>query len=149
MLSIKLLLRFFDKTFITRLLMLALLYSMVPLAEIFLLIYLGDILGTYLILALTASTGLVGLLIALNSFQRNLKTLKQKIKDGQYPGEEFLTLTGVFAGGLLLLTPGFITDFLGFLLFVPAIRNGLGRLFIQKTQTSLKELYEHLKLYDY
>ncbi|HEC62209.1 MAG TPA: FxsA family protein [bacterium] len=149
MLSIKLLLRFFDKTFVTRLLMLALLYSLVPLAEIFLLIYLGDLLGTYLILALTASTGLIGLLIALNSFQRNLKILKQKIKDGQYPGEEFVTLTGVIAGGLLLLTPGFITDFLGFLLFVPAVRNGLGRLFIQKTQTSMKELYEYLKLYDY
>ena len=124
--------------------MLALLYSLVPLAEIFLLIYLGGIIGNYITLALTASTGLAGMLVALNSFQKNLSRFKDKIREGVYPGKEFVTLTGVFTGGILLLTPGFITDFFGFLMFIPAIRNALGRVLIRKTQTGLKELYEYL-----
>ena len=149
MLNVKIILRFFDKTFIVKLLILSLLYSMVPLAEIFLLIYIGARIGNYLALALAASTGLVGMLIALKYFQKNLFLLKQRVKQGVYPGKEFINLIIVFTGGILLLTPGFITDFMGFLLFVPIIKNAAGRIFIQKTQTSLKELYEYLRLYDF
>ena len=142
------LLRFFDRSFITRLLLLALLYSLLPLAEIFLLIYLGDRIGNYFTLALAALTGLIGMLFALRGFRRNLEILKTKIRAGEYPGEEFVTLTGIFLAAVLLLTPGFITDVLGLLLFVPVIRSGLGRLLIRLTRTDLKELYEYLKLYD-
>ncbi len=148
MVNVSVILRFFDRSFIIKLLMLALLYSLVPLSEIFLLIYLGGIIGNYLTLALAASTGLIGMLFALLEFQKNLSLLKQKIKDGIYPGMEFITLTGVLAGGLLLLTPGFITDLLGFSLFIPIIRNSAGKFFISKTKDSFKEIYEYLKLYD-
>jgi UPF0716 protein FxsA len=144
----RILLRFFDRTFITKLLILALLYSLLPLAEIFLLIYLGDRIGNYFTLALAALTGLIGMLFALRGFRRNLEVLRQKIRDGEYPGQEFITLTGIFLAAILLLTPGFITDLLGLLLFVPVIRNGLGRLLIRLTRTDLKELYEYLKLDD-
>ncbi|MBN1836074.1 MAG: FxsA family protein [Spirochaetales bacterium] len=144
----RVLLRFFDRSFITRLLLLALLYSLLPLAEIFLLIYLGAKVGNYFTLALAAVTGLIGMLFALRGFHKYLDILKKKIRAGQYPGEEFATLTGILLAAILLLTPGFITDVLGLLLFVPAIRSGLGRLMIRLTRTDLKELYEYLKLYD-
>ena len=52
----------------------------------------------------------------------------------------------MLAASILLLTPGFITDTLGFLLFVPSVRNALGRWVLRKTRTDLKELYEYLKL---
>ena len=142
------LLRFFDRSFITRLLLLALLYSLLPLAEIFLLIYLGDRIGNYFTLALAALTGLIGMLFALRGFHRNLEILKKKIRAGEYPGEEFVTLTGILLAAILLLTPGFITDVLGLLLFVPVFRSALGRLLLRLTRTDLKELYEYLKLYD-
>jgi UPF0716 protein FxsA len=144
----RVLLRFFDRTFITKVLILALLYSLLPLAEIFLLIYLGARIGNYFTLALAATTGLIGMLVALRGFRKNLDILKRKIRDGEYPGEEFVTLTGIFLAAILLLTPGFITDMFGLLLFVPTIRRGLGRLVIRLTRTDLKELYEYLKLYD-
>jgi UPF0716 protein FxsA len=144
----RVLLRFFDRTFITKVLILALLYSLLPLAEIFLLIYLGARIGNYFTLALAATTGLIGMLVALRGFRKNLDILKRKIRDGEYPGEEFVTLTGIFLAAILLLTPGFITDMFGLLLFVPTIRRGLGRLVIRLTRTDLKELYEYLNLYD-
>ena len=145
----KFILRFLDRTFITKLLILALLYSLLPLAEIFLIIYLGDRIGNYFTLALAAFTGLVGMLFALRGFQKNLQILKDKIKEGVFPTEEFITLTGIFAAGILLLTPGFITDLLGFALFIPVIRSTLGRFIIRVTRANFKELYEYLKLYDY
>ena len=112
-------------------------------------IYLGDRIGNYFTLALAAFTGLVGMLFALRGFQKNLQLLKAKIKEGIFPLEEFITLTGIFAAGILLLTPGFITDIVGFLLFVPVIRSALGRLIIRLSRTNFKELYEYMKLYDY
>ncbi len=145
----KFIFRFLDRTFITKLLILALLYSLLPLAEIFLIIYLGDRIGNYFTLALAAFTGLMGMLFALRAFQKNLQLLKDKIKEGVFPTEEFITLTGIFAAGILLLTPGFITDLLGFALFIPVIRSTLGRFIIRVTRANFKELYEYLKLYDY
>jgi UPF0716 protein FxsA len=142
----KALLRLLDRTFITKLLILALLYSLVPLAEIFLLIYLGNLIGYYFTLALAAFAGLVGMLAALKEFRKNLEALREKTRQGMLPTQEFINLTGVLAASILLLTPGFITDGLGFLLFVPAVRNALGRWVLAKTRTDLKELYEYLKL---
>lgn len=89
------------------------------------------------------------MLFALRGFQKNLVVLKDKIKQGVFPTEQFITLTGIFAAGILLLTPGFVTDLLGFLLFVPVIRSALGRYIIRVTKANFKELYEYLKLYDY
>ena len=74
--------------------------------------------------------------------------LKDKVKQGVYPGKEFVTISGVLAGGILLLTPGFITDFFGFMLFVPLFRNLIGRMITRRMQKQLKEIYEYLKLYE-
>lgn len=142
----KALLRLLDRTFITKALILALLYSLVPLAEIFLLIYLGTVIGYYFTLALAAFAGLVGMLLALKEFQKNIQSLKVKARRGVFPTQEFINLTGILAASILLLTPGFITDTLGFLLFVPAIRDALGNFILRKTRTNLKEIYEYLQL---
>ncbi len=148
MMSIRVFLRFLDRSFIIKLFLIALLYSLLPLSEIFLLIYLGGRIGNYLTLALAALTGLLGMVVALRAFQKNLASLKDRIRQGAYPGREFVNLTGIIIGGLLLLTPGFITDFCGFLLFVPVVRNAAGGAVVSRMQNSLKDLYEYLKLYD-
>jgi UPF0716 protein FxsA len=145
----KALLRLLDRTFVTKLLILALLYSLVPLAEIFLLIYLGNVIGYYFTLALAAFAGLIGMLMALRQLQKNLQALKEKTRQGVLPTQEFINLAAILAASILLLTPGFITDTMGFLLFVPAIRDRLGKFILRKSRTNLKEVYEYLKLEDY
>jgi UPF0716 protein FxsA len=145
----KALLRLLDRTFVTKLLILALLYSLVPLAEIFLLIYLGNVIGYYFTLALAAFAGLIGMLLALRQLQKNLQALKNETRQGVLPTQEFVNLAAILAASILLLTPGFITDTMGFLLFVPAIRNRLGSFILRKSRTNLKEIYEYLKLEDY
>ena len=145
----KVLLRLLDRTFVTKLLILGLLYSLVPLAEIFLLIYLGHVIGYYLTLALAAFAGLIGMLMALKELRKNLEALRKKTRKGVLATQEFINLTAILAASILLLTPGFITDTMGFLLFIPAVRDRLGHFILRKSRTNLKEIYEYLKLEDY
>ena len=148
MLDIRVVLRFLDRDFIVRLLFLMLLYSIVPLGEIFLFLYLGELVGNYLVLAVAAIVGLAGVLIAMRQVQGILLRLKVKIKQGIYPGKEFIDLAGILIGSIFLLTPGFVTDLLGFLLFIPPLRDALGRAITKRLDRNLKEIYEYLKLYD-
>jgi len=138
----------FKKEFILKLLLLALLYSIIPLSETLLILHLGGIFGNYLVLAVAATTGLIGLLVAYGEVEVIIKLIKTKLKEGIYPGKEFISLAGVLTGGLLLLTPGFITDSLGFLLFFPFFRNLVGRIITSRMENSLKDIYEYLKLYE-
>ena len=148
MTGIRVLMKLLEKDFIAKLLLLILLYSLLPLSEILLLLYLGGRVGNYMTLACAASTGLFGVLIAASQFRTVLNTLKEKIKQGTYPGKEFISIAGILAGGILLLTPGFITDLFGFFLFVPLFRNLIGRVITKRMERQLKEVYEYLKLYE-
>ncbi len=148
MLDVRWLLKLFEKDFIIKVLFLMLLYSILPLAEIFIFLKLGVVLGNYLTLAFAASTGLIGVLVAVREFSVNLEGIKRKVKNGDYPGKEFANLIGVVIGAIFLLTPGFITDFMGFLLFVPGIRGLIGNFIAKRMEVRLKEVYEYLKLYE-
>ena len=148
MLGLQLFLRFFERDFITKLILLFLLYSLLPIGEIFLILYLGGQLGNYLTLALAASTGLVGVLISLARLQETNRRLREKIAAGEYPGAEFVELAGVLVSGVLLLTPGFVTDVLGLMLFLPSIRGAVGRAITRRASRHLKEVYEYLRLYE-
>ena len=140
--------KLFQKEFVLKLLFLALLYSIIPLAEIFLILQLGDIFGNYLVIALTATIGLLGIVVAFGEVESLIKQIKRKLNEGEYPGKEFIGLAGVLAGALLLLTPGFITDAIGLFLFIPLIRNSVGKFITGKMEKQLRDIYTYLKLYE-
>ncbi|MBN1412498.1 MAG: FxsA family protein [Spirochaetales bacterium] len=136
------------KETLAKILLLFLLYTLIPLIEIFLLMYLGDFFGVYFMLGLAAATGFFGVLIALFELNKTISVLKRKIKDGIYPDKEFINLAGVLIGGLLLISPGLITDSLGFLMFIPPIRMAIGKIITKRMDKTFKEIYEYLKLYE-
>ena len=148
MFDISFMMRLFQKEFILKLLLLALLYSLLPLAEIFLILHIGGIFGNYLVIATTAITGFLGMIIAFGEIESLIKQVKRKLKSGEYPGKEFIGLAGVFTGAILMITPGFITDTMGLFLFIPVIRNGVGKIITSRMERQLKDIYEYLKLYD-
>ena len=134
------------KDLLFKLILLFLLYSLVPLSEIFLFIYLGDLIGNYLVLTLAAVAGLAGALIAFRQVQETMERVRAKIRGGKYPGREFVDLAGIIVGGVLLITPGFITDACGYLLMIPALRGLLGGFITRTLDRNFKELYEYLRL---
>lgn len=146
--NIGLIINLFRKDFILKFFLLFLLYSIIPLTETFLLFKLGGIFGNYIVLAAAASTGLIGLFVSFAQVKTQLINLKRKTREGIYPGEEFMIIAGIISGTLLLLTPGFITDAVGFLLFFPFFRNMIGHAITKKFEPQLKEIYQYLKLYE-
>jgi UPF0716 protein FxsA len=148
MLKMNFLLNLFRRGFIIKLLLLTLLYMILPLTEIFILMYMSDFFGQFFLLGLAASTGLFGVLIAVLQVNKTLLELKKKINKGEYPGKEFIILCGILVSSLLLITPGFITDLLGFFMLVPFFRNEIGKFITRKIDKTLREIYEYLRLYE-
>ncbi len=128
-----------------RLILVLLAYSLVPLGEIFLFLYIADQIGNYLILAAAALAGLPGALIALRQVPRALGSLKGKIRRGEHPGRELVDLAGILAGCVLLLTPGFATDLVGYLLLIPPLRGAAGRWLARRVEGWLRELSDSLR----
>jgi UPF0716 protein FxsA len=92
--------------------------------------------------------GLVGVLVDVAQMRSTLDRLRAKVRKGKYPGREFVDLAAMLVSSVLLLTPGFITDLVGFLLLVPALRQALGKAIAKRLDKNFKEVYAYLKLYD-
>ena len=93
---------------------LLLLFIIVPILELVLLIQLGRWVGLWPTLALIAVTGIVGAALASHEGLRAWRAFQQEVFEGKLPGRPILDGISIFAGGALLLTPGLLTDLLGF-----------------------------------
>lgn len=98
-----------------------------PLIEIVVFIEVGGVLGVWPTIAATVATALAGSLLLRAQGLATLMRARAQMDQGQLPAREmFEGICLVLAGGLLL-TPGFVTDTLGLLLFVPPFRELLRR----------------------
>jgi UPF0716 protein FxsA len=97
-------------------------FTLIPVAEIYLLIKLGGAIGalnTVLVVILTAVTGAA---LARLEGARTLLQLRSNMEQGVMPAGELLDALLIFVAGVVLLTPGFLTDAAGLLLLVPVTR---------------------------
>lgn len=99
-------------------------------------LYLLVILATYTSIAfaigLSILTGLVGGMLArMEGFQVLLR-INQAMQEGRMPNKELLDGVFILIGGIVLLTPGIITDVLGFLCLIPATRQRMAALAAKK-----------------
>ncbi|ANU25723.1 FxsA family protein [Planococcus versutus] len=92
----------------------------VPSLELALLIWAGGKLGFFATMAIIVATGLLGAFLAKKQGMKAFRDIQSGMNSFQAPGEQLLNAAFVLVGGVLLLTPGFITDAVGFtLLFNP------------------------------
>lgn len=101
---------------------LLILFIVVPLIELYLLIEVGSRLGAATTVILIAVTGGVGALLARMQGFRVIMQIRERLAQGQVPADEVLSGGLVVAGGLLLVTPGLVTDLVGLALLVPFVR---------------------------
>ncbi len=104
---------------------LLLLFTLVPLAELWLLIEVGGVVGTIPTILLVASTGFVGVLLAKSQGFIVLHRMRTDLEAGGLPGEPIFDGVCILVGGAFLLTPGLLTDLLGFSLLIPFTRSGI------------------------
>jgi UPF0716 protein FxsA len=101
---------------------LALLFILVPLLELVLLVQMGRVVGLWPTLGLVLATGVAGAVLARLEGLRVLFQFQQEIASGRIPGQSLLDGLSVLIGGALLLTPGILTDLLGFSLLLSGPR---------------------------
>lgn len=94
----------------------------VPTIEIWGLITAGQAFGWVPTLVVVILTGVVGAWLARKEGLQIFRSAQVQMQRGELPGEMILDGILVFAGGLVLLTPGFFTDAMGFLCLLPVTR---------------------------
>ena len=104
-----------------------LLFLTIPLAEIFLLIEVGSVIGAPTTIGLVVFTAVLGAaLMRVQGFQ-TLRRVQQSLARGEIPAFELAEGALILLAGALLLTPGFVTDAVGFACLMPPLRRGLIR----------------------
>ena len=96
-----------------------LLIIIIPVAEISVLLLSGNLIGVWPTIGLLLFTGVLGAYLAKRQGLETIKRAQEQLQYGQMPGEAILDGIRILAGGILLLTPGFISDILGLLLLIP------------------------------
>ena len=105
--------------------LLLLAFVLIPLVEIYLLIQVGSAIGALPTVLAVVGTAALGSVLIRSQGLTTLTRARVNLDRGELPAVEILEAACLVIAGVLLLTPGFVTDALGFLLLVPMLRRGL------------------------
>ncbi len=106
---------------------LAFLFIAIPVAELHILWLIGSRIGILPTLALVVVTGIIGAHLARQQGIKVINNINSQLSSGHMPTDELLSGALVLVGGVMLLTPGIITDCCGLLLMIPLTRSFIGR----------------------
>lgn len=101
---------------------LLILFTLVPILELYVLIEAGNQVGVGPTIAMVIFTGIAGAYLARSQGFYLINRMQRDLNEGRVPAGEMLDGAMILAGGLLLLTPGFCTDLFGFCLLTPTTR---------------------------
>ncbi len=100
-----------------------LLFTIVPAVELYLLIKIGSLIGPFTTLMIIIITGAAGASLAKFEGRKSIYKIQKSLESGKLPGNEMVSGIMIFIGGVLLLTPGFLTDIIGLTFLIPGTRN--------------------------
>lgn len=99
-----------------------LIFAIVPVIEISIFIYVGSYIGTLNTIAIILLTAIAGAYLVRMEGIGVLYRIQKNLNEGIFPAEELINGAMILVAGALLLTPGFFTDLIGFLMVFPATR---------------------------
>jgi UPF0716 protein FxsA len=97
-------------------------FTIIPFFEIYLLIKIGHYWGAFNTILIVIVTGFLGAYLARLQGIRTMMRVRESLNRGELPAEEMLDALLIFVAGIVLLTPGFITDLAGIGVLVPNTR---------------------------
>jgi UPF0716 protein FxsA len=100
-------------------------FMLVPIVEMWILIEVGGWIGALPTIALVVLTATLGLSLLKRQGLSTLMSARRKMDEGSIPASELVSGVMIAVGGALLLTPGFVTDAIGFALLIPQTRQWL------------------------
>jgi UPF0716 protein FxsA len=104
---------------------LILLFTVIPLIELYLLIQVGRYLGSFQTIMIVLITGIIGGLLARSQGLSVQRQIRLDLQKGIIPTDSLIDGCFILIAGALLITPGMITDIFGFVLMVPFFRGWL------------------------
>ena len=102
---------------------LALIFLLVPVIEIYILIQVGQVIGALWTIFFVVFTAVIGVQLLRSQGLSTLSRAQNKMNNGELPAHEMMEGLGLVVAGAFLLTPGFFTDAVGFLLLFPPTRS--------------------------
>ncbi len=117
---------------------LLLLFILVPLAEFYLFWTLGDKIGLLSTFAIIFITAIIGASLTKSQGDRAIKKLQHATGKGTLPTQEALDGIIIIIAGTVLITPGFLTDAVGFLLLIPTNRTLIAKYLGRKLKNKIR-----------
>ncbi|MDF2177889.1 FxsA family protein [Aliiglaciecola sp. CAU 1673] len=111
-----------------------LLFVLIPIAEIALLLEVGERIGGWETIGLILLTAFIGAALVRHQGMSTLFEARRRMDMGEVPGQQMAEGMLLLIAGVLLVTPGFVTDAFGFLLVLPVTRPLLARALLSKMQ---------------
>ena len=121
-----------------------LLFTLVPLVELYLLIRVGTYLGVLDTIAIVITTAIVGGLLARSQGLAVLNRILTQLNEDRIPAESLFDGVFILVAGFLLITPGLLTDGLGFLFLIPWTRQALKLWFKQRVEEKVSRGEIHI-----
>ncbi len=114
-----------------------LIFVLTPIIEMWLLIEVGSVIGALPTIALVMLTAVIGITLLRQQGFSTLFRARQKMAEGQIPAREMAEGILLAIGGALLLTPGFVTDAIGFACLLPGSRQLLAASVLKRMQPNI------------
>jgi UPF0716 protein FxsA len=103
----------------------------IPFAEIYLLIQVGSVIGPFPTILLVVFTAVLGAWLLKQQGFSTFQRFQESLAQGIIPAYEMIEGPIILVGGALLLTPGFITDIIGFACLIPQLRRKIAQFVIE------------------
>lgn len=101
---------------------LLLLFTIVPLLELYILIKLSTVFGVLTTISIIIGTGILGAYHAKKQGVSVMHRIREEMRYGRFPADELIDGLLLLIAGVVLITPGLLTDLTGFLILFPATR---------------------------
>ncbi|WP_319559493.1 FxsA family protein [Marispirochaeta sp.] len=125
-------------------------FTLLPIIELYLLIKIGSWIGAGMAILLVLGTGILGAALARQQGFKVWMKIRHTMQQGIFPADDMIDGLLIFGAGLVLITPGVITDVIGFLLLIPVsrvfFRNLLKTRFsgmIQRGDSDFSDVFRH------
>ena len=122
--------------FFTKLLIL---FVIIPVTELYILIEVGKKIGSLTTIGVIILTGFIGAYLVKSQGFMILRKIQNDLNEGIMPGDSLIQGAIILAGGILLLTPGFVTDILGFIFLMPVSRSIVKKYLLKWLKGKIKE----------
>ncbi len=107
-------------------------FTLIPVLELYVLIQVGSVIGGINTILVVLLTGFAGAWLARMEGMNTMLKMRMNVQQGMMPAEEMIDAVIIFVAGVVLITPGLITDTFGLLLLWPPTRNRFKKMLRRK-----------------